>query len=158
GSRAAPVLVVNRVVHERFFLPGISRALGIFLLRAHRPPAVLWPRAANKTKEKRQQIASVSRAQPSATIKNAFHRHWSHDLFELGSDGRADLTQRRPGRTKLFHPSYCRLLVRVGNQPAVDNFKPKRSLSAAIDTLHSKMSLHVSDSLANAITLVLSHR
>jgi len=110
---------VNRVVHERFFLPGISRALGIFLLRAHRPPAVLWPRAANKTKEKRQQIASVSRAQPSATIKNAFHRHWSHDPLELGSDGDADLAQRRPDSAKLFYSSYSRLFPRVGYQPAV---------------------------------------
>ena len=53
---------------------------------------------------------SVSRAQRNAAIKNALHRHWSHDPLELGSDGDADLAQRRPGRTKFFHASYGRLL------------------------------------------------
>ena len=43
----------KRFCMRDFFVGEYSRVLRIFLLRAHRPPAVLRRRAANKTKEKR---------------------------------------------------------------------------------------------------------
>ena len=62
---------------------------------------------------------SVSGAQRNAAIKNALQRDWSHDPLELGSDGDADLAQRRLDSAKLFYSSYSRLFPRVGYQPAV---------------------------------------
>ena len=61
-----------------------------------------------------------------------------HDLLELGSDGRADLAQRRLDSAKLCHSSFSRLLPRVGYQPTVDNIETdgatRLSLAAACHT------------------------
>ena len=46
-----------------------------------------------------------------------------HDLLELGSDGRADLAQRRLDSAKLCHSSIAACSLVLGTSRPVDNIK-----------------------------------
>jgi hypothetical protein len=50
------------------------------------------------------------------------------------------------------------LLGRVGHQATIDNGKAERPLATVIDALRCEVTLHVSDTLANAVALALSYR
>ena len=134
ASRAATVPVINRLVHERFFLRGNTVGCSEFFFSGPIGlPRVLWPRAANKTKEMLAN-SSVSRAQPGAAIKNAFHGYWCHDLLELGMVALISCSGVSTARSSVIRAiAACSLAL--GTSRPVDNIKTdgatRLSLAAA---------------------------